>query len=83
MINAYNLESIYSNQKSFYGKARVIEMENGYKILTSYNTIVSEIDENNNIVFVNYHSQTTAKHINEFLMQNGHNKMTKKEIENF
>ncbi|WBF81128.1 hypothetical protein FMLHJGGC_00075 [Staphylococcus phage BSwM-KMM1] len=58
-------------------------MENGYKILTSYNTIVSEIDENNNIVFVNYHSQTTAKHINEFLMQNGHNKMTKKKLKTF
>ncbi len=83
MINAYNLESIYSNKKSFYGKAIVTELDNGHKVLTSYNTDVCELDENNNIVEIGYYSQTTARHINEFIIQNGHNKMTKKEIENF
>ena len=83
MKNTYQLESIYSTQKSFYGRAVVDVLDNGHKILTSYNTDVCELDENNNIIEIGYYSRTTARHINEFLMQHGHNKMTKKEIENF
>lgn len=83
MNNTYKLESIYGTQKSFYGKAFVTELNNGNKVLTSYNTNVCELDNNNNIVKIGYYSQTTARHVNEFIMQNGHNKMTKKEIEKF
>ena len=83
MNNTYQLESIYSTQKSFYGKAIVKEIRNGSKVLYSYDTLVCGIDENNNIGFIEYHSQTTARHVNEFIMQHGHDKMTKKEIENF
>ena len=82
-IITYNLETIYKSQKSFYGKAIVTVLENGHKVLTSYNTNVCELDKNNNIVDIDYYSMTTAKHINEFLMQHGHNKMTKKEIEDY
>ena len=82
-IITYNLETIYTSQKSFYGKAIVTVLDNGNKVLTSYSTNVCELDKNNNIIDIGYYSQTTAKHINEFLMQHGHNKMTKKEIENF
>lgn len=83
MMNHYNLEPMYSTQKSFYGKAIVTEFSNGGKDLTSYNTRVCSLDENNNIVEIGYYSQTTQKHINEFLQQNGHNRMMKKDIENF
>ena len=83
MIKKYNLETIYSTQKSFYGKATITELENGHKILTSYNTNVCELDKNNNIVEIGYYSKTTLKHVNEFLQQNGHKQMTKKEIENY
>lgn len=83
MTKKYNLETIYSTQKSFYGKAVVTELDNGHKVLTSYNTNVCELDQNNNIVEIGYYSKTTAKHVNEFIMQNGHNGMTKKEIENY
>ncbi|WWT40276.1 hypothetical protein [Staphylococcus phage PT1-4] len=83
MKNTYKLESIYSTQKSFYGKAVVNVLDNGHKILTSYNTNVCELDENNNIIKIGYYSQTTARHINEFIMQHGYDKMTKKEIENY
>ena len=83
MTKIYNLETIYSTQKSFYGKAIVTELDNGHKILTSYNTNVCELDKNNNIVEIGYYSQTTSKHVNEFLQQNGYKKMTKKEIENY
>ena len=82
-INTYNLETIYSSQKSFYGKAIVTVLENGHKVLTSYNTNVCELDKNNNIIDIGYYSMTTTKHINEFLMQHGQKGMTKKEIENF
>ena len=83
MTKKYNLKTIYSTQKSFYGKATITELENGHKILTSYNTNVCELDKNNNIVEIGYYSKTTAKHVNEFIMQYGHNGMTKKEIENY
>ena len=83
MTKKYNLETIYSTQKSFYGKATITELENGHKILTSYNTNVCKLDQNNNIIEIGYYSQTTGRHVNEFLMQHGHNKMTKKEIENY
>lgn len=83
MTNTYNLETIYTTQKSFYGKAKVRELRNGSKVLYSYDTLVCGLQPNNKIGYIEYHSQTTAKHINEFLMQHGHNKMTKKEIENF
>lgn len=76
-----DLKPVYTNQKSFYGKARVEHLENGHKILYSYSTRVCELNSNNNIVYIAYYSQTTSRHINDFIMQNGHNKMTKKEIE--
>lgn len=39
----YDLEAIYCNQKSFYGKAKVREIH-GVKILRSYETDVAAID---------------------------------------
>lgn len=75
------LQAIYTNQKSFYGKARIKHLENGNKVLISYSTRVCELDDNNNIIYIAYYSQTTARHINDFIMQNGLAKMTKKEIE--
>lgn len=78
-----NLEPIYTTQKSFYGKATVEHLDNGHKALYSYNTRVCELNDDNQIIEIGYYSQTTARHINDFIMQNGHNKMTKKEIENY
>ncbi len=83
MTNIYNLEPINSTQKSFYGKAIVKELRNGSKLLYSYDTLVCGLRPSNKIAHIEYHSQTTARHINEFLQQNGHDKMTKKEIEDF
>lgn len=56
-----------TSQKSFYGKAKVIEI-NGSKLLQSYNTIVCGIDKSGN--FSRYwdgESATTMKHVNSFL----------------
>ena len=73
------LKSIYSSQKSFYGKANVI-VEGGQTKLKSYSTIVA-VKENNTIKVRGYYSKTTAIHINEFLRQNGASSLTKKEME--
>ena len=73
------LESIYSSQKDFYGKANVI-VEGGQTKLKSYSTIVA-VKENNTIKVKGWYSKTTAIHINEFLRQNGVSSLTKKEME--
>lgn len=78
-----NLQAIYSHTKSHYGKAQVEHTPDNHKILYSYNTKVCELNADNQIIEIGYYSQTTSRHINDFLMQNGLSKMTKKEIENY
>ena len=73
------LNSIYSNQKDFYGKANVI-VEGGQTKLKSYSTIVA-VKEDNKIKVKGWYSKTTAIHINEFLRQNGASSLSKKEME--
>lgn len=80
MSKIYELTPLNSTQKSFYGKAIVKEYSNGAKLLYSYDTFVCGLRPNNEISHIEYHSLTTGKHINEFLIQNGIAKMTKKEI---
>lgn len=53
-------------QKSYYGKAMVIEDNNKVQ-LKSYDTIVCEIDDGGNFVKLwNGYSVTTMKHVNDF-----------------
>jgi hypothetical protein len=59
----------YSNRKSFYGKAHIIE-EEGRKTLRSYQTNVAYIEGGKAFVKRLY-SPTTTNHIFEFLRQNG------------
>ena len=73
------LNSIYSSQKDFYGKANVI-VEGGQTKLKSYSTIVA-VKEGNKIKVKGWYSKTTAIHINEFLRQNGASSLSKKEME--
>jgi len=77
--NRYELQTIYDRRKSFYGKANIIEYTNGDKDLISYTTKVASIINNKLTVF-GYYSPTTARHINEFLLQQGYNKMSKAEM---
>ena len=63
------LNANYDSRKSFYGKATVIHEEGVIK-LRSYSTIVAEIRNGKPIVFGTY-SNTTLRHIKEFLKQNG------------
>lgn len=68
----------YDKRKSFYRKARVRQEENRL-VLISYNTEVAYIEDNKAVVEGSY-SQTTLRHIKEFLKQNGFKAVNKKQI---
>lgn len=58
----------YDRAKSFYGKAKVIEKDNGEKVLQSYNTEVCKISSNGEFVRMwEGYSVTTMRHVNSFL----------------
>ena len=81
MTKMYELTPQYDTRKSFYGKARIEETEE-YLKLYSYNTLVAMINKNENTakVFDSY-SQTTLRHIKEFLKQNNFTAINRKQIE--
>ena len=56
-----------NNRKSFYGKAVVIERENGDIELKSYNTIVARIRKGTLQRLWDGYSMTTMNHINSFI----------------
>lgn len=67
------LSCVYDTRKSFYGKA-FITRENNKIILTSYDSKVAMIKDN--MIFINHKvrkdllfSQTTLRHIKEFIKQ--------------
>ena len=71
----------YDSAQSFYGKAKVIEIENDV-FLVSYNTIVAFYNRETKIAeVVDTYSATTLRHIKEFLKQSGFKAETKKQIE--
>lgn len=65
----YELQARYDSRKSFYGKAHVIEFDNGIKQLQSYDTIVGEIRNGKYYQLWDGKSQTTTRHIKEFIKQ--------------
>lgn len=65
----YELSARYDSRKSFYGKAHVIELDNGTLQLQSYNTIVREIKNGKYFQLWDGKSQTTTRHIKEFIKQ--------------
>ena len=72
----------YDSAQSFYGKAKVFEIENDV-FLMSYDTIVAFFNRDTKIARVmDTYSATTLRHIKEFLKQNGFKAENKKQIEN-
>ena len=56
-----------NGRKSFYGKAKAIETDDGEKILLSYNTQVLKIDKNGELLKLwNGKSNTTTAHVKAF-----------------
>jgi hypothetical protein len=66
------LDSKFSGQKSFYGKA-LVGINNGVRVLYSYLTPVALIADDKQIITNNEDllSPTTMRHIHEFLKQFG------------
>lgn len=73
----------YDRRKSFYGKARVEIKADGTQILWSYDTAVASISPEKELAINGWYSQTTGRHINEFLRQNGFDSMSKQEMEDY
>ena len=67
-MKIFELVPRYDTRKSFYGKARVIDHENGTIELQSYDTIVSRC-VNGKVEELGKWSQTTTRHQKEFRKQ--------------
>lgn len=87
LVFLHELKPIYDSRKSFYKKANIYRDDKGTIYLMSYETIVAEItdriitkDGKAHAKVHGWYSNTTARHINEFLLQYGFNKMSKKEM---
>ena len=79
-ISIMELCPYYDSAKSFYGKAKVIEIENDV-FLMSYDTIVAFFNRDTKIAkVIGTYSATTLRHIKEFLKQSGFKAETKKQI---
>lgn len=72
----------YDSRQSFYGKAKVVEIENDV-FLVSYDTVVAFYNREIKVPKVyDTYGATTLRHIKEFLKQSGFKAETKKQIEN-
>ena len=73
MKEIYELFPRYDARASFYGKAHEIEYEDGTIELRSYSTIVAKINPTSpqTAEVYGWYSQTTGRHIKEFLKQHG------------
>lgn len=67
-MKIYELSPRYDTRKSFYGKAHVVDHENGTTELQSYDTIVSRC-VNGKVEELGKWSATTTRHQKEFRKQ--------------
>lgn len=65
IVNKYEVCPV-GTQKSFYGKAKVLELVNGMKILKSYDTLILVKDGKRFLKLWDDWSATTGKHIYSF-----------------
>lgn len=77
------LTPVYDRRKSFYKKAYVETTEEGEKHLFSYDTLVATIKADGSYILHTYAacSVTTRRHVCDFLYQNGHKPLCKKDME--
>lgn len=81
-MKQYELSATYDSAKSFYGKAIVKEPNERTKVFFSYKTKVAEIKDGELVLHTEWkHSNTTIRHVREFMLQNGFPKLSKQEIE--
>lgn len=65
VLNEYEVCPV-GNQKSFYGKAKVLILANGMSVLKSYNTLILVKDGERLMKLWDGWSATTGKHIYSF-----------------
>ena len=73
MLEFKYLEPCYYNNKSFYNKAEcvsVFALGKWFGVLLSYNKIVA-ILQDRQVIFLDYYSKTTTRHIKDYLYQLG------------
>lgn len=82
VLEESSLEPQFSSRKSFYGKARVEDAEDGGKTLISYTTPIMTIKDGNIEMLCTKDalSSTTMSHIREFLQQEGLEPLTKQQV---
>ena len=66
-MRKFDLPVMGDRAKSFYGKAMIIELDNGDVELESYNTIVCRVCNGKFEKLWDGYSMTTMRHINSFL----------------
>ena len=65
-----DLTVVYGNQKSYYGKAKVIYTHDNRVVLRSYDTNVASFHIDTQKLYINgYFSNTTSKHQWDFMKQ--------------
>ena len=70
MDKFFELTARYDSRKSFYGKAHVIDRGNGLLELQSCDTVVCSLSNRTKFTRLwDGHSQTTSRHIKEFVKQ--------------
>lgn len=74
------LKAIYDRRKSFYKKAFIIRNADNSIDLLSYSTIVATI-KNGKLHINGFYSNTTLRHIKEFIEQMGFKNGSKSELE--
>ena len=75
------LSPSYDSRKSFYGKAHIVTDDDGSEILYSYDTPVVKIKDGKVELLAQWDSsQTTLRHVKEFLQQNGFKAGSKAQI---
>ena len=79
MKEKYYLIPEHDTRQSFYNKA-IVERKNNTLKLYSYGVLVVEINKNKGVVVYGTYSNTTLRHIKEFLKQNGFKAENKQQI---
>lgn len=81
MRNTYDLTTYYDARASFYGKAKV-DVDGNSKTLYSYGTEICRISDSTARIVcrIDQLSNTTMRHLKEFLLQNSFKAENKKQM---
>ena len=79
-MNSYELKPVYDNAKSFYNKARVLDIAGGSNLYSYDVKVVTITDKPRITCRLDQLTTTTLRHIKDFLKQNDYKAETKAQI---